>query len=213
MMQALSRVDDLLRSPSDMIPDTGWAGLGRLAVIAAGLAAIYAFFVGWYAVRVHGWEGLAHIVSVIVKLPTLFFMTLLVTGPSLYVFSTLLGSPLQPKAMSALALRATCVLTAVAGSLGPIVGFFTLSTDNYPFMVLLTVAFLGIAGLCGTASLYRMLRAAFDRVEPAGYASARAGPDAQSPATPRPDLETNPGPSAGAERSRDDPRVGSGGFA
>jgi MFS family permease len=48
---------------------------------------------------------------------------------------------------------------AVAASLGPILGFFTVSTTSYPFMVLLNVVLLGIGGAIGLSFLLRTLRA------------------------------------------------------
>ena len=48
---------------------------------------------------------------------------------------------------------------AVAASLGPILGFFTVSTTSYPFMVLLNVVLLGIGGAIGLSFLLKTLRA------------------------------------------------------
>jgi hypothetical protein len=41
----------------------------------------------------------------------------------------------------------------VLASFGPITGFFALSTESYPFMKLLNVAFFGAAGLLGVGAL------------------------------------------------------------
>ncbi len=46
-------------------------------------------------------------------------------------------------------------------SFGPITGFFTLSTDSYPFMKLLNVAFFAISGLAGLAFLKQALALVF----------------------------------------------------
>jgi hypothetical protein len=57
-----------------------------------------------------------------------------------------------------LLIAAVVVNLAVATSLGPILGFFTLSTKSYPFMIFLTVVVLGLAGAVGLAFLLRTLR-------------------------------------------------------
>ena len=42
---------------------------------------------------------------------------------------------------------------ALLASLGPVTGFFTLSTENYAFMVLLNVLMFSVSGLIGIAFL------------------------------------------------------------
>jgi hypothetical protein len=57
----------------------------------------------------------------------------------------------------------------VGASLGPILGFFTLSTQSYPFMVILNVVLLAIGGSVGLAFLLRTLQ----RIESAAVEEAR----------------------------------------
>ncbi len=91
------------------------------------------------------------------KLPLLFFLTLLVTFPSLYVFNALIGSRLSVGSALRLLVASVAVMLAVLASLGPIVVFFSLSTTSYPFMKLLNVAMCGVAGILGLAFLLRTL--------------------------------------------------------
>ncbi len=92
-----------------------------------------------------------------VKLPLLFFLTLLITFPSLYVFNALVGSRLKLLSVLKLLVASIAVMLSVVASLGPIVVFFSLCTTSYSFMKLLNVAACGIAGLLGLAFLLRTL--------------------------------------------------------
>ena len=91
------------------------------------------------------------------KVPALFFLTLLVTFPSLYVFNALVGSRLQMGALLKLLVASLGVAVAVLASLGPIVAFFAASTTSYPFMKLMNVAAFSAAGFLGTGFLLQTL--------------------------------------------------------
>jgi hypothetical protein len=93
----------------------------------------------------------------IIKLPALFLLTLVVTFPSLYVFSAIIGVRLTLRQTIDLIIASLTVSLAVAASLGPILVFFTLSTDSYHFMVLLNVVLLAAAGFVGLGFLRRTL--------------------------------------------------------
>jgi hypothetical protein len=121
------------------------------------LGAVYGFFMGWHALTGKNNQALTHVVAVMVKLPMLFLFTLLVTFPSLYVFNALLGCRLGFRATLRLLVATIVVNLAIAASLGPILGFFTLSTSNYGFMILLNVALLGVAGLVSIGFLIKTL--------------------------------------------------------
>lgn len=163
----LSRVDGLLRMTDSERhgPDGGAmmidriGSCGSLALVGLALAAIYGFFMGWYSVGVHGWDGLWFTPVVMLKLPALFLLTLVITVPSLYVFGALFGLRLGFVQTVKLLLGSVAVTLAIAASLGPVLGFFTLSTESYAFMRLLNVALLGLSGVIGLWFLFRMLRA------------------------------------------------------
>jgi hypothetical protein len=59
------------------------------------------------------------------KVPLLFLLTLMVTLPSLYVFSALANSRLHFVDTLTLLLAATAVNLALLASCGPVTGFFT----------------------------------------------------------------------------------------
>ncbi len=131
----------------------------RLLMLAIALGAAYGFFMGWFALSGGTWGGVLQMFSGMFKLPLVFVLTMVVTLPSLYVFSALMGSRMPIDAVLRMLLSAAVVSLAVAASLGPILGFFTLSTTNYAFMVLLNVGLLGLAGFTGLNYLLRTLRA------------------------------------------------------
>lgn len=132
--------------------------LSQFIGAAVALGAIYGFFMGWFAVLNRTPVQYVQLLAAMVKLPLLFLLTLLVSFPSLYVFNALVGCRLGFVATLKLLIGAIVVNLAVAASFGTILGFFTLSTTSYEFMVLLNVALLGLAGFVGLGFLLRVLR-------------------------------------------------------
>jgi hypothetical protein len=131
--------------------------IGGLSIVIAMLAVFYGLCMGAYAmIRTDG-EAIMQLIASAVKLPLLFFLTLIVTLPSLYVFNALVGSRLTVQAVLRLLVAALGVMLAVLASLGPIVVFFSVSTDSYPFMKLLNVAAAGLSGFLGLAFLLRTM--------------------------------------------------------
>ena len=92
-----------------------------------------------------------------IKVPTLFYLTLLVTFPSLYVFNALVGSRLTVLSVLRLLIASLAVNLSVLASLGPIVLFFSLSTKSHAFIVLLNVAVFAVAGVLGLMFLLQTL--------------------------------------------------------
>jgi hypothetical protein len=168
MFQWFRQLDELLRgritSPERLVEGRVELSLRRFVVLAVLLGATYGFFMGWYALSLHlsgmtpeaerCWQA----VATMVKLPALFLLTLVVTFPSLYVFNALVGCRLSFAATLRLLVGTVVVNVAVAASLGPILGFFTLSTTSYSFIVLLNVILMAIAGLVALAFLLHTLR-------------------------------------------------------
>jgi hypothetical protein len=150
------------------------------------LGAVYGAFMGLYSVLRSGGAHWAQLVASTVKVPLLFLLTLAVTFPSLYVFSALARSRLALSETARILLAAITVNLAVLASFGPVTGFFTLSTDSYPFMIVLNVLFFGISGLVGIGFLRKAMDAVFDQ---------------RTPSTPPP-LPAE-GPAAGATAARD----------
>ncbi len=109
-------------------------------------------------VEQYGW---GHTLAVACKVPALFGLTLVVTAPSLYVFSALARSPLDFRATVRVLLAATVVTCAVLGSLAPVTAFFTFSTKSHPFLQVLNALLFTLAGLAGLATLRGSVREVF----------------------------------------------------
>lgn len=130
-------------------------GLGLL------LGAVYGASLGAYALCHDGSLPWLQLLSGACKLPLLFLFTLVVTFPSLYVFSAILRSPLDGFATLRLLLVAIVVDLAVLASLGPVFAFFAASTRNYAFLMILNIGFCGGAGLVSWLMLRRAARSMF----------------------------------------------------
>ena len=146
----LTKVSSLRRGGIEVSP-------GRLSLILVILAMIYGICMGTFALfrvtKPHAWQ----IVASMVKVPLLFFLTLLVTLPSLYVFNALVGSRLTLATVVRLLVASLGVMVAVLASLGPIVAFFSVSTTSYPFMLLFNVVVCGVSGALGLSFLLQTL--------------------------------------------------------
>jgi hypothetical protein len=130
----------------------------RLSYVIVVLAMIYGLCMGTFALfRAQG-PSVLQLLASMIKVPLLFFLTLLVTLPSLYVFNALVGSRLTPGAVVRLLVASLGVMVAVLSSLGPIVAFFSVSTTSYPFMVLFNVVVCGVSGVLGLMFLLQTLQ-------------------------------------------------------
>lgn len=154
-------LDDLVRGrksdPRLLAGGTAHLPLGRFAIASLLLGMIYGAFMGLFAVMNRPDMSWMQMFACSLKVPALFLLTLVVTFPSLYVFSALLGARLNMLDALRVAVAAITVTLAVLATFGPITGFFTLNTDSHPFMVLLNVIFFAIAGLIGLGFLSRLL--------------------------------------------------------
>lgn len=166
MWKSIRSLDRILKGESTRLADlkrgTLDVPLGGLSAVILVLGAFYGACMGAYAVitrhgdatAVMGYQQLAASAA---KVPALFFLTLAVTFPSLYVFNALVGSRLSLLAMLRLLVAALGVMTALLASFGTIVVFFAVSTDSYAFMVLLNVVLFAVAGFLGLGFLLQTL--------------------------------------------------------
>jgi hypothetical protein len=127
------------------------------AVVTCLLGILYGLCMGIFSITPGGSGHPMQIVAAMVKVPALFFGTLVVTFPSLYVFNALVGSRLFALPLLRLLVAYLAVMLAVLASIGPIVGFFSLTTTSYEFIILLNVFIYVAAGLLGLAFLLQTL--------------------------------------------------------
>jgi hypothetical protein len=161
VMGGLGELDRILRGELTQVSSLQRGGIAvsarRLTVVIVILGMVYGICMGTFALfrmkGPHAWQ----IVASMVKIPLLFYLTLLVTLPSLYVFNALVGSRLTLKTVVRLLIASLGVMVAVLASLGPIVAFFSVSTTSYPFMVLFNVVVCGLSGGLGLSFLLQTL--------------------------------------------------------
>jgi hypothetical protein len=121
----------------------------RLVPLLLVLGAVYGAFMGLFALMNRADPAPMQLVAAVVKVPALFMLTLLVTFPSLYVFNALVGSRLTPVSLMRMLIASLGVTLAVLSSLGPIVGFFSLTSENYSFMIVFNVVVFAASGVRG----------------------------------------------------------------
>jgi hypothetical protein len=165
--------------------------IGGLAIVLVVLAAFYGACMGCFALfRASQPPELGpsamQVLASAVKTPALFFLTLLVTFPSLYVFNALVGSRLQVIDVLRLLVAALAVNVAVLAAFGPIVAFFSVSTESYAFMVLLNVVVFAVAGFLGlqflVQTLHRVTSVLYPPPPPGAIAEAALAEEHPGPA-------------------------------
>ena len=185
MAQLLAAADGLLRGRWRAKEELGAGRIslsaGLLTAIALAAGAAYGSAMGLYGLLRPGHATWKQVLADSVKVPLLFLLTLAVAFPSLYAFSALANSKLRFLDTLKLLLIAVAVNLVLLASFAPVTAFFTVSTNSYPFMVLLNCAFFALSGLIGLGVLRRSLREVY-----AGDQPARC-PD---PAPPGADLAT-----------------------
>jgi hypothetical protein len=129
-----------------------------LSLVLFALAVSYGVCMGVYSGFHPDGSSVKQWLACAVKVPALFFLTLCVTFPSLYVFNALVGSRLLARSVLQLLVSALAVNLAVLSSLGPIVAFFSFCTTSSPFMTLLNVAVFAASGILGMLFLLQTLQ-------------------------------------------------------
>ncbi len=159
--RAFSELDRLLRGEATRAAELQRGAIGvdplRLSLDSIALSMVYGACMGSFALFSTRNVRVLQVAASLVKVPALFFRTLLVTLPSLYVFNALVGSRLSFAAVVRLLVATTAVITAVLASLGPIVVFFSVSTTSYPFILLFNVATFAVSGVLGMLLLLQTL--------------------------------------------------------
>lgn len=197
-------LDRLLRGEATR-PDA--VGGKRLEVSARGMAAIAVLLAMFYGACMGSFSLLKsvpeslddpygpclQVLASTIKTPALFLLTLVVTLPSLYVSNALIGSRLTLLGMTRLLTASIAVNLAVLASLGTIVLFFSLTTNSYPFILLLNVAAFSVAGVLGLMFLLQTLHRV---LAPDAVAPAEASELFDEAETPSDGEEETPEPAA-----------------
>jgi hypothetical protein len=163
MVKWMRQLDGILRGDATRMSalSTGRIEFPVQGILVASilLAAFYGACMSIFALlRLGGSaDGWMQVIASTTKIPLLFFLTLVVTLPSLYVFNALVGSRISLLSVLNLMVASIAVMVTVLASLGPIIVFFSLSTTSHPFMVLLNVVAATVAGFLGMKFLFRTL--------------------------------------------------------
>jgi len=197
MKAVLAHLDRLLRGDVTQ-PDSLRHGAieiqaGGLAIVIVLLGAVYGLCMGSFSMLkevppdvVDPNGRYMQLLASAVKVPALFYLTLLVTFPSLYVFNALVGSRLTMPSVLRLLIASLAVNLAVLASLGPIVLFFSLTTKSHAFVLMLNVLVFSVAGVLGLGFLRQTLHRLTSIVDvrearaAKTAAAARAGADSAS---------------------------------
>jgi hypothetical protein len=167
MLGWLNHLDRLLRGeatrPEELREGRIHIDAGGMAIMIVLLGMIYGLCMGSYSLLKEVPETFdpnmrfMQLLATTLKVPALFYLTLLVTFPSLYVFNALVGSRLTLVSVLQLLIASLAINLAVLASLGPIVLFFSLSTKSYAFIQLLNVVMFSVAGVLGLIFLLQTL--------------------------------------------------------
>lgn len=196
MLSALRQLDRILRGEATRLPSLSSGRVeipvGGLLLVLLLLGVFYGLCMGCFAVVNDRAGGVLQMLSSMLKVPALFFLTLLVTFPSLYVFNALVGSRLTIASLLRLLVAAMAVMLALLASFGTIVAFFSFTTDSHPFMVLLNVLVFAVCGFLGLSFLLQTLHrltVVQERLEsfPPPPLPAPMGPDSGEPPPTGPD--------------------------
>ena len=161
MITWFKQLDSILRGDATRMTELDQGRIeipiGGLSLVLIVLGMVYGVCMGTFAAFRAAEDAHMFMIASAVKVPLLFLLTLIVTFPSLYVFSALVGSRLSIVSVLRLLVAAVGVMLAVMSSLGPIVVFFAVSTTNYQFMQVLNVLVGLVSGVLGLAFLLRTL--------------------------------------------------------
>lgn len=161
MLKLFKELDRILRGQATTLPELREGTIriraGGICLLILLLGAVYGLCMGSFSLINRDAIEIERIFATMVKVPALFFLTVIVTFPSLYVFNALVGSRLDLSAVLRLIIASLAVTLAVLASFGPIAAFFSFTTGSYPFMLLLHVVIFAVSGVLGLAFLLQTL--------------------------------------------------------
>lgn len=160
--KGLKQLDRLLRGDTTHISALRYGSVEvpvkQLSSVILVLGLLYGVCMASFAIASGADAIVERITATMLKVPMLFFVTLAITFPTLYIFNALVGSRLSADGVLQLLIAALGVMMAVLASMGPIVAFFSLSTTSYSFMLLLNVLVFAVAGFLGLRFLFLTLQ-------------------------------------------------------
>lgn len=154
MHKLFTILPDFLRNPDDFFRSIQKEENVREKAILLGISSLlYLLAYGFVTGLQHSF---LQALSAAIKMPLLFLATMLFCLPALYFFSlALMGTPLKMIQVLTVVLTGIAVTSFLLFGLAPIAFFFVLTSENYAFFQLLTVAFVGLSSWIGVYFLWR----------------------------------------------------------
>lgn len=144
-----------------------------------------------YGIVLGSSNGVLQAISSAIKLPILFFLTLVICLPTLYLFNLVFGARLSIQQAMALVLTAITVTSMLTLAFAPISLFFWITAPNYDFFKLLNVAILTLTGVVGLSFLLSGMRRMNTLNQPEASAAPATTND-QEPAKQEPSKPVSP---------------------
>ncbi len=163
LLSWFEEVDAILRGASPRVESLRAGQLQisafRLFIINILLSGVYGLCMGGYGLFINPDKGEAtfQMIASALKLPILFYLTVMITMSSLYVFNALTDTRLGLPSIWRLLNFTLCLLLAVLAAFGPIVLFFSAFSESYAFVVLLNVAVFAMSGVIAFGKLLQLL--------------------------------------------------------
>lgn len=123
--------------------------LMELNLIGAASFAVYGAIIG-------SQHSFLQALSSCLKLPILFLLTTVICMPTLFIFSSFLGSKRSILQTFVLLATGMAIIGVALVGFAPITLFFIVTTQSYQFFKLLNVAFFVVSGLLGVLFFNRM---------------------------------------------------------
>ena len=123
----------------------------RMALFFTALTSFYGLIMGCYS----GW---LQALTAAVKVPVMFFLSLLVCFPAFFLLQYILGSRMSLGLMTLMILSGFVLTGAIMVSFTPVVVFFVLTGGDYHFLQLMHVAVFSLAGVFGMKLVLDALR-------------------------------------------------------
>ena len=119
---------------------------------------LFTAFTFFYGLVMGCYSGLVQALATGVKVPVLFFLSLLICFPAFFLLQYILGSRMRLAQMTAIILSGFVLTGAIMVSFTPIVIFFVLTGGNYHFLQLLHVAIFILSGAFGMKTVMDALK-------------------------------------------------------
>ncbi|HUI11391.1 MAG TPA: hypothetical protein VL221_13755 [Bacteroidota bacterium] len=122
-----------------------------MALLFIALTAFYGLVMGCYS----GW---LQALTAAVKVPVMFFLSLLVCFPAFFLIQYILGSKMSFGLMAGIIFSGFVLTGAIMVSFSPVVVFFILTGGDYHFLQLMHVAVFSLSGIFGMKMVLDALR-------------------------------------------------------